>query len=246
MKELQPLTKGQLYASLKNQSEDFYSTVTSALDFTLFGDHSLDEENLSEFLDMLDQETAEKIKAASLQPDEDEDPTIILAENEDSTSLNLVTEDGEGYKIILFDNDINLSGDLFVEDYIVLIVIGNIQAKNVIVNGSLYCTGNLSCNILFGASGNDHKTYFKGNIASVLIAENGHYTVANGNIYSQYLISLHNEIDGKSGRNIEKTILDGSNEADVLNPEILDESGYFDEEAFLNFIRKNTPDTIFK
>lgn len=246
MKELQPLTKGQLYASLKNQSEDFYSTVTSALDFTLFGDHSLDEEDLSEFLDMLDQETAEKIKVASLQPDEDEDPTIILAENEDSTSLNLVTEDGEGYKIILFDNDINLSGDLFVEDYIVLIVIGNIQAKNVIVNGSLYCTGNLSCNILFGASGNDNQTYFERNISSVLVVENGHYTVAKGNIHSQYLVSLHNEIEGKSGRYTEKTILDGSNEADVLNPEILDESGYFDEEAFLNFIRKNTPDTIFK
>lgn len=246
MKELQPLTKDQLYASLKNQSENFYSTVTSALDFTLFGDHSLDEEDLTEFLEMLDQETAEKIKAASLQPDEDEHLTIILAQNEDSTSLDLVTEDGEGYKIIVFDQDINLSGDLFVEDYIVLVVFGNIQAKNVIVNGSLYCTGNLSCNILFGASGNDNQTYFEGNISSVLIAENGHNTVAEGYIHSQYLISLHNEIEGKSGKNIEKIILDGSNESEFLCSEILDEHGYFEEVSFLNFIRNNPPDAVFK
>ncbi|MGE8552726.1 MAG: hypothetical protein ACN6OB_02175 [Chryseobacterium jejuense] len=246
MKELQQLTKDQLYIYLKNQSENFYSTVTSALDFTLFGDHSLDEEDLSDFLEMLDPETADKVKAASSQPDEDDIPTIILAEHEGSTSLDLVTEDGEGYKVILFDKDINLPGNLFVEDYVVLIVMGNIQAKNIIVNGSLYCTGNLSCDVLFGASGNDNETYFEGNISSILIAENGHYTVAEGNIHSQYLISLHNEIEGKSGRNIEKTILDGSNEAEVLNPEILDENGYFEEESFLNFISNNPPDAVFK
>lgn len=118
MKALQPLTKDQLYTYLKNQSENFYSTVTSALDFALSEDHSLDEEDLYEFLEMLDQKTAEKVKAASLQQNEDELPTILLAEDENSTSLNLVTEHGEGYKVILFDNDINLSGDLFVEDYI--------------------------------------------------------------------------------------------------------------------------------
>lgn len=246
MKELQQLTKDQLYTFLKKQSEDFYSTVSSALNFTLFGDHSLDEEDLSEFLEMLDPETAAKIKAASLQPDEDDIPTIILGKHEGSSSLDLVTKDGEGYKVILFDKDVTLSGNLFVEDYVVLIVIGNIQAKNIIVNGSLYCTGNLSCDVLFGASGNDNETYFERNISSILIAENGHYTVAEGNIHSQYLISLHNEIVGKSGRNIEKTILDGSNEAEVLCPEILDENGYFEEESFLNFIKNNPPDAVFK
>lgn len=246
MKKSQQLTKDQLYTQLKNQSENFYSTVTSALDFTLFNDQSLDEEDLSEFLEMLDQETAEKIKAASSQSDEDEVPAIILAEDKDLTSLDLVTEDGEGYKVILFDQDINLSGDLFVEDYIVLIVLGNIQAKNIIVNGSLYCSGNISCNILFGASGNDHETYTEGNISSILIAENGQYTVAGGNIHSQYLISLHNEIEGKSGRYIEKIILDGSNEAEVLKPEILDENGYFDEGSFLHFISNNPADSVFK
>lgn len=246
MKALQSLTKEQLYAYLESQSEHFYSTVSPALDFTLFGDQSLHEEDLSDFLEMLDRETAEKIKVAALQANDNEQPTIILAEQEDSTSLDLVTEDGEGYKVILFDKSINLSGTLFVEDYIILIVIGNIEAENIIVNGSLYCTGNLSCDVLFGASGNDNETYFGGNISSVLIAENGHYTVAEGSVHSKYLISLHNEIEGKSGRYIEKITLDESNEAEVLSPEILNENGYFEEEFFLKFIKNNPPDAMFR
>lgn len=246
MKELQQLTKDQLYTYLKNQSEDFYSTVSSTLDFTLFGDQSFNEEDLSEFLEMLDKETAEKIKTTSLQPDEDELPTIIFAENEVSTTLDLVTEDGEGYKVILFDKDIHLSGDLFIEDYIVLIVLGNINAKHIIVNGSLYCSGSLSADILFGASSNDHETYAAGDITTSLIAENGHYTVAEGSIHSKYLISLHNEIKGQAGKFIENISLDGSNEAEFLCPEIIDENGYFDEESFLNFISSNPADAVFK
>ncbi|MEJ5104269.1 hypothetical protein [Chryseobacterium sp. MYb328] len=247
MKELQQLTKDQLYTRLKNQSENFYSTVSSTLDFTFFEDHSSDEEDLSEFLEMLDQETAEKIKAASLEENNDDNtPKITLAEHMHSTSLDLITEDGEGYKIILFEQDITLSENLFVEDYVILIVIGNIQAKNIIVNGSLYCSGNLSCNLLFGASGNDNETFSNGNITSSLIAENGHYTVAEGSIRSKYLISLHNVIEGKEGRFIENISLDGSNEAEFLHPEIIDKNGYFDEGAFLHFINKNTPDAVFK
>lgn len=246
MKELQHLTKDQLYAHLKNHSEKFYSTVSSALDFSLFGDQPLDEEDLSEFLEILDQKTVEKMKAASLESDENDIPPITLAKQVNTTSLDLVIKDSEGYKVILFDKDIDLSGDLFVEDYIVLIVLGDIQAKNIIVNGSLYCSGNLTCNILFGASGNDHETYTEGNISSALIAENGQYTVSEGSIHSKYLISLHNLIEGKAGRFIEKTTLDGSNEAEVLNPEILDENGYFAEESFLNFIKNNPPDAMFK
>ncbi|WP_347219671.1 hypothetical protein [Chryseobacterium sp.] len=246
MKEIQQLTKDQLYIQLKNQSENFYSTVSSTLDFTFFEDHSSDEEDLSEFLEMLDQETAEKIKAASLDPNNDDTPTIILAENEEKNALDLITEAGEGYKIILFEQDINLSENLFVEDYVVLIVIGNIQAKNIIINGSLYCSGDLSCTVLFGASGNDNETFINGNITSSLIAENGHYTVAEGSIRSKYLISLHNAIEGKEGRFIENISLDGSNEAELLHPEIIDENDYFDEGAFLHFINKNTPDAVFK
>lgn len=245
MKELQSLTKDQLYSHLKNYSENFYSVVSSALDYSLFGDQSLDEEDLSEFLEILDQETVEKIKAASLESDENDIPAITFAEQEDMISLDLVTKDG-GYKVILFDQDIDLSGNLFVEDYVVLIVIGNIKAKNIIVNGSLYCSGNLSCTILFGASGNDHETYTEGNISSILIDENGQYTVAEGSIHSKYLISLHNVIEAKAGRIIENITLDGSNESEVLCPEILDENGYFEEESFLNFISNHPPDSVFK
>lgn len=244
MKELQQLTKDQLYTYLNKQSENFHKTVSSTLDFSLFGDQTLDEEDLSEFLEILDIETVQKIKEAST--DEDELPKIILAENKNSESLDLTTGDEEGFKVILFDQDIVLSGDLFVEEYIFLIVSGNIQAKNIIVNGSLYCSGNLTCEVLFGASGNDHETYSDGNITTSLIAENGQYTVAQGSIHSKYLISLHNVIEGKSGRYIEKITLDGSNEAEFLNPAILEENGYFDEKSFLNFITNHPPDSVFK
>lgn len=246
MKEIQQITKEQLYQHLINQSENFYSTVYETLEGAFFADQSLDEEDLSEFLEILDQETAAKIKAASLQPDEDQFPAIILAENKGSTSLDLVTEDSEGYKIILLNQDIILSGNLFIEDYVVLIVTGNIEAKNIIVNGSLYCSGNLTCEVLFGASGNDHQTYINGNITTSLIAENGHYTVAENSIHSKYLISLHNTIEGKTGRVIKNITLDGANEAEVLNPEILDQNGYFNEESFLNFINNNPTDLVFK
>lgn len=244
MKELQQLTKDQLYIYLNKQSENFHTTVSSTLDFSLFGDQTLDEEDLSEFLEILDIETVQKIKEAST--DEDELPKIILAENKNSESLDLTTGDEEGFKVILFDQDIVLSGDLFVEEYIFLIVTGNIQAKNIIVNGSLYCSGNITCEVLFGASGNDHETYIDGNITTSLIAENGQYTVAQGSIHSKYLISLHNVIEGKAGRYIEKITLDESNEAEFLNPAILEENGYFDEKSFLNFITNHPPDSVFK
>ncbi|AZA76684.1 hypothetical protein EG347_03695 [Chryseobacterium sp. G0186] len=247
MKELQQLTKDQLYNRLSGQSESFYSTVYSALENTLFSDQSLDEEDLSEFLEMLDKETAEKIKEAALHThDEDDTPKIILSENKNTDFLNVITEDGEGYTIILIEGDIELSGNLFIEDYVVLVILGNIKAENIIVNGSLYCSGSLSCNVLFGASSNDHETYVDGNISSLLVAENGQYTVAKGSIYADYLMSFHNEIEGKSGRFIQKISCETDHEAIILNPKILDKNGYFDEHSFLNFIDKNPVDALFK
>ena len=58
------------------------------------------------------------------------DNDIILIQNESNTSLQLVTAEDEGYKIVLLEGDLHLSEKLFVEDYIVLIVTGNIQAEN--------------------------------------------------------------------------------------------------------------------
>lgn len=157
----------------------------------------------------------------------------------------MVTSEDEGYKIILIEGDLHLSDKLFVEDFIVLIVTGNIQAENMIINGSLYCSGNVTSKVFFGASGNDNETYIGGSIITSLIAENGHYTVAEGNIYSRYLISLHNEIIGKTGKFIENISLEKLSEIDLLNPAILDEDGYFDENAFLSFIENNVTDALF-
>lgn len=247
MTELQQLTKDQFYNRLSWQSESFYSTVYSALENTLFSDPSLDEEDLSEFLEMLDEETAEKIKEASLHThDEDNIPKIILSENKNADFLNAVTEDGEGYKIVLIESDTELSGNLFIEEYVVLIITGNIKAENIIVNGSLYCSGNLSCNVLFGASSNDNETYVDGNILSKLVAENGHYTVSKGNIHTDYLMSFHNEIEGRSGRFIKNISCETDHEALILNPEILDKNGYFDEDSFLNFIDVHAVEILFR
>ncbi|MEG0925363.1 polymer-forming cytoskeletal protein [Chryseobacterium sp.] len=248
MNELQQLTKDQLYNKLKNRSENFNATVCTALENTLFDEHSLSDEDLSEFLQMLDEETVEKIKEASTEVNDEEDyPNIVLAESKSiTTSLDVTTQNGEGYKIVLIEHDINLSGNLFIEEYIVLIITGNIKAKNIIVNGSLYCSGNVTCNVLFGASSNDNETHIERNISSVLIAENGHYTVAKGNIHSKYLISFHNEIEGKSGRFIENPSLEVADDIKQLNPEMIDEDGYFDEDAFLNLINIQPVETLFK
>lgn len=246
MKELQKLTKDQLYKKLKEKSENLYSIAHEALENNFFNESYLDEESLTEFLEMLDDETAEKIKEASLHiNNEDDAPEIVLIQNENDNSLELITEEGEGYKIILIEGDLHLFKKLFVEDYIVLIVTGNIQAENIIINGSLYCSGNVTSKVLFGSSGNDNETYIGGSIMTSLIAENGHYTVAEGNIYSRYLISFHNEITGKTGKFIENISLEKPSEIELLNPAILDQDGYFDEEAFLSFIDNNATDALF-
>ncbi len=246
MKELQKLTKDQLYKKLKEKSENLYSVTHEALENNFFNESSLDEESLAEFLEMLDDETAEKIKDASLHINNEEDaPEIVLVENESSTSLELITTEDEGYKIVLIEDDLHLSEKLFVEDYIILIVTGSIQAENIIINGSLYCSGNVTSKVLFGASGNDNETYIGGSIMTSLISENGHYTVAEGNIYSRYLISFHNEIIGKTGKFIENISIERPGEIGLLKAEILDEDGYFNEEGFLSFIESHSPDALF-
>ncbi|WP_288374013.1 hypothetical protein, partial [uncultured Chryseobacterium sp.] len=98
---------------------------------------------------------------------------------------------------------------------------------------------------LFGASGNDNETYIGGSIMTSLISENGHYTVAEGNIYSRYLISFHNEIIGKTGKFIENISIERPGEISLMKAEILDEDGYFNEEAFLAFIETHSPDALF-
>lgn len=246
MRKRETLTIDQLKEKVKNTSEKLYRAIEPTLEFMFSNQNDPDEYILSDFLDMLDTETAEKMREAALHmANEEDDPQIILMENESTTSLNLVTEQGDGYIIILIENDLNLTGNLSIEEYVTLIVAGDIKAKNIIVAGSLFSSGNLSCNVLFSASGNDHQTYIEGNIHSSLIAENGQYTVSEGKIYSNYLLSFHNKIEGKAGRCIENKIFENENEASVLSPEILDENGFFDEESFLNYIEIKELEYLF-
>ncbi|MCT2564326.1 hypothetical protein [Chryseobacterium herbae] len=246
MKRTEKLTREQLNQKVKKTSERLYATIDESLELMFTSGDDWDQDSLSEFLEMMDAETADKMRETALQMDTDnDDPEIFIMKNESVTSLNLVTEPADGFIIILIEDDIHLTGNLFIEEYVTLIVTGHIKAKNIIVNGSLFSSGSLSCNVLFGASANDHQTYIQGNINTSLIAEDGHYTVSEGKIYSQYLLSTHNTIEGKSGRLIENKALERGNEASVLIPEILDENGYFDEVSFLKYIEIKEPEYLF-
>lgn len=246
MTRTEKLTREQLNQKIKKTSERLYATIDESLELMFTSGDDWDEDSFSEFLEIMDAETVEKMRETARQLDtENDDPEIFLMKNESTTALDLVTEPGDGFIIILIESDIHLTGNLFVEEYVTLIVMGDIKAKNIIVNGSLFSSGSLSCNVLFGASANDHQTYIEGNINTSLIAEYGQYTVSESKIYSEYLLSTHNTIEGRSGRLIENKALERGNEASVLIPEILDENGFFDEESFLKYIEIKDPKYLF-
>lgn len=244
---MEKLTEKQLNERLKQKSEKLYLAVQTALESLNHYKAALDPETLNQFLQMLDAKRAAQIRASFLHMNNDEDSyEIHLFENKsDLNSLNFSIADGSNHEVILIENPIDISGDIFIEDRVTLIVTADITARNIIVNGSLYTSGDLSCRVLFGASSNDGETYIGNNIAAVLVIENGHYTLAEGEIRSAYLMSFHNTIKGKSGRFIEKVSLERANEADYLNPQILDARGYFDEESFLQYISNHTVDSLF-
>lgn len=244
---MEKLTEMQLNERLKNRSEKLYIAVQTALESLNYYQAELDPETLNQFLLMLDAERAAQIRASFLQMNNDEENyQIYLIENDfDKTSLRFSTEEGSSHKVILIEHAIDIPGDIFIEDRVTLIVTADIKARNIIVNGSLYTSGDLSCGVLFGASSNDGETYIGNNIKTILIAENGHYTVAECEIQSQYLMSFHNIIEGKSGKFIEKISLERANEMDYLNPQILDIRGYFDEASFFQYISNHTVDSLF-
>lgn len=241
------LSETQLNQRLKNKSENLYLAVQTALKSLNYDQADLDPESLNQFLEMLDPQVAAQIRESILPIDPDEARYDILLMESDcgETSLSFSTADGYSQKIILIENAIDITGDLFIEDGITLIVTADIKARNIIVTGSLYTSGNLSCQVLFGASSNDCETYIGHDITAKLLVENGHYTLAECEIHSQYLMSFHNIIEGKAGRFIEKTSLEGVHEADYLNPKILDHQGCFDEESFLQYIRHDSIDALF-
>lgn len=244
---MEKLTEKQLNERLKNKSEKLYKAVQTALESLNYNKDELNPETLNQFLQMLDVERAAQIRASFLKMNNDEDSyEIYLIDNKSgATTLNFSTFPGASHSVLLLEGDIDIPGDIFIEDHVTLIVTADIKARNIIVTGSLYTSGDLSCQVLFGASSNDCETYIGNNISSILVAENGHYTVAEREIRSQYLMSFHNIIEGKVGRFIEKTSLEQVHEADYLNPKILDHQGYFDEEAFLQYIRHDSIDALF-
>ncbi len=244
---MKKITEAQLNERLSTKSKKLHAAVQTALESLSYSQANLDSEMLTSFLQMLDPNIAAQLSAASLQIDSsDSDYDIFLLENINANSLEFLTKEDEPSKIILIDNDIHLSGDLFIEDRITLIVTANITAKNIVVNGSLYTSGDLNCEVLFGASSNDHETYIGQDITTTLIAENGHYTVAEGTIHAQYLMSFHNTIEGKTALEIEKLSVDNEEEAILFHPRIPVTHGYFDEESFLLLISTHPVNTLFE
>ncbi|MBW3518456.1 hypothetical protein [Flavobacterium sp. NKUCC04_CG] len=243
---MKKITKTQLNHHLKTKSEKLHAAVQTALESLTYSQTNLNSEMLTAFLQMLEPEAATHLSTSYQQIDKDDTTfDVFIQDNTHSSSLEFTTKEGEPNKIILIENDLHLSGDIFIEDRITLIVTANITAKNVVVNGSLYTSGNLNCELLFGASSNDHETYIGKDISTTLIAENGHYTVAEGNIYAQHLMSFNNTIEGKTAMTIEGVSLDNEEEAILFYPNIPITNGYFDEKSFLLLIKNQPINTFF-
>lgn len=103
----------------------------------------------------------------------------------------------------------------------------------------MFVNGNVNCNILFGASGNNKMTRITLNLKAKSVVENGHYTVVDGKIIAENIVMIHNQIE--SNTTIEaKVIFEAAEyETNKLNNSITDDEGYFDEEKFLEKINED-------
>ncbi|SHF38025.1 bactofilin family protein [Pedobacter caeni] len=198
-----------------------------------------------EALDQLDKTMSESIESAcemlDVASEYDDDPHQVLWYKkpiENYEDILLV----EGHKIIILEDDVQAEGDVTIKDYAILIVMGNLQAKNIIVDGHLFVIGNVTCKVLFGASGNDNQTHISGDLECKSVIEDGHYTLIEGEIIADELISNANYIIGKKGLKVkaivDSAIKDGPHKlhASVLHPD-----NYFDEEKFLKLLYSGEP-----
>lgn len=198
-----------------------------------------------EALDRLDKTMSESIDSAcemlDVASEYDDDPHQVLwykkpiENHEEILSV-------EGHKIIILEDDVQSEGDVTVEDYAILIVMGNLQARNIVVNGHLFVVGNVTCKVLFGASGNDHQTHIGGHLECKSVIENGHYTLVEGEIIADELISNHNYIIGTKGLKV-KAIVDVAIKdcPHQLHASVLHPDNYFDEEKFLKLLYSGEP-----
>ncbi len=158
--------------------------------------------------------------------------TIGLIE---SPADNVVLPLGDVDVLCVLGDD-GFDGDLKIDTHQMLIVKGNLRARNIIVYGHLFVDGDLDCRVIFGASSNDNMTHVSGSIRAQTIAENGHFTRAERSISVENFIAMHNEISAPELLVSKLHCARGENPAQRLNVEMLGDDGYFDEEKFLALI----------
>lgn len=201
------------------------------------------EISITAFLELLDQmeeplrtSIGEAVEMLDIAGDDDDFPHQVIwdqkpIEKPDGALL------AEGHQVMILDDDVKSAFDIVVDEYSILIIRGDLQARNILVYGYLFVSGNVSCEVLFGASGNDHQTHVAGNLKCQSVVENGHYTLVEGEIVANELISNHNYIIGTKGLKV-KAIVDVAipDSPNKLHASVLHPDNYFDEEKFLKLI----------
>jgi hypothetical protein len=166
-------------------------------------------------------------------------PAFAVAKTQTAGLVDALAADD--IDLLLIDGDCSIDGDLTIDSHRSLLVKGHLRARNIIVFGHLFVVGGLDCKVLFGASGNDNMTHVGGRIRAKTVAENGHYTLAETDLRTDRLLSIHNEITAKGKVEVMVAGLDRNVDARAssslrLHPSLLDAEGHFDEEAFLQAI----------
>jgi hypothetical protein len=210
-------------------------SIETAIDFLRPDMNALDEDFLKE-LENFNPDVFKIIKAGiELQKDMPKEEIKILFLNQQNQSLEFIIDSEED--IIIYEGDYDTEKDILIGSSKIAIINGNLSCRNIIVNDAyLFVNGNVYCNVLFGASGNDKMTHISLNVNAKSIVENGHYTLAEGAINTDNIIMLHNEISSNS--KVEASIIfeSGAKNKEKLHKSITDDEGSFDEIKFLDVI----------
>ncbi len=148
--------------------------------------------------------------------------------------------------IFILDGNYNIDTDIEIPESTIVIVNGDIQAKNIILWGSLYVKNNITCNTLFGRPGEyGEKTHVGGNITATNIIGYVHHIMAEKEIFVKNLINIDSEIIAKQKIQVKEFSWIRAEEEDSgkLHPSILsdDEDPFFDENKFYELLKMDIP-----
>jgi hypothetical protein len=159
-----------------------------------------------------------------------------------------------GEAVVIVNGNLNVTtiiSDCDGVDSSLLIVLGNVNCKNVITLSAMYITGNLQvAHTLLGDSLNDYVTHVGGDLEVRTIIEGGHWIKVQGEASFQYLYHSHCDAVDKNGT-LQPNLADNDLMEDFENnpdeyvgrsyvpilEEVLDEDGYYDLPKAIAFIR---------